>query len=163
MSPVALESVESVASREAPAIACDVFISYSRRDSIFAQKLYKALSSYTPPAGLGLPRQRLRVFFDQTDFTGVDYSESVAQHLRQSAKLLVVCSPNARAHSKYIGDEIRLFVGAHGARNVIPLLLAGIPNNEAAVGHEAELAFPRPLCDALEPPLARDFRGFEQR
>src|ERR1700687_1078849 len=102
MSPVALESVESVASREAPAIACDVFISYSRRDSIFAQKLYKALSSYTPPAGLGLPRQRLRVFFDQTDFTGVDYSESVAQHLRQSAKLLVVCSPNARAHSKYI-------------------------------------------------------------
>ena len=48
--------------REAPAIAYDAFISYSRRDSIFAQKLYKALSSYTPPAGLGLPSQRRRVF-----------------------------------------------------------------------------------------------------
>jgi hypothetical protein len=52
----------------------------------------------------------------QNGLHGVDYSESVAEDLVQSAKLLVVCSPNARAHSKYIGDEIRLFVGAHGAR-----------------------------------------------
>jgi WD40 repeat protein len=148
---------------DAPTAAFDVFISYSRRDSVFAQKLYKALTSYTPPPGLGLQQRRLRVFLDRTDFTGVDYSQAVVQHLERSSKLLVICSPNARAHSKYVDDEIRLFVRSHGSQHVIPLLLAGIPNNEAADGRETGLAFPPALCEAIGTPLARDFRAFDDR
>src|SRR3954465_1949024 len=114
-----------LATETAAAVATtyDVFISYSRRDSAFATKLYKALSSYTPPADLGLPSRRLRAFLDRSDFTGVDYGQAVVQHLERSAKLLVVCSPNARAHSKYVDEEIRVFVRSRGAQHVIPLLL----------------------------------------
>jgi len=148
---------------EAPASAFDVFISYSRRDSAFAARLYKALTSYSPPAGLGLPSRRLRVFLDRQDFTGVDYSQAVSQHLERSAKLLVICSPNARSHSRYVDDEIRTFVRSHGAQHVIPLLLAGVPNNEAAAGQDDDLAFPPALCEALGTPLARDFRGVDER
>ena len=154
---------ETRAAPDATPITYDAFISYSRRDSAFVQKLYGALSSYTPPSGLDLPARRLRVFLDKSDFTGVDYSAAVARHLERSAKLLVVCSPNARTHPKYINDEIRLFVSRRGAENVIPLLLAGIPNNEAVPGQEGELAFPDALCEALGTPLAREFRGFDDR
>jgi WD40 repeat protein len=139
----------------------DVFISYSRRDSAFALALYKALSSYRPPEGLGLPDQRMRVFIDRSDFTGVDYAEAIVRHLAESAKLIVICSPNARQNPKYINEEIRSFVARRGAANVIPVLLAGIPNNEATPELEAQLAFPQELCDALGMPLARDFRGFD--
>ncbi len=44
--------------------------------------------------------------------------------------MLVICSPNARA-SDFVSDEIRLFAEKRGGQNIIPVLLSGIPNNEA--------------------------------
>lgn len=91
-----------------PSFDDDVFISYSRRDIVFARALEKALEDYTPPKDLPVPQRHLVVFRDEEDLTGVEYNRSIRDHLKNSAKMLVICSPHARA-SKFVSDEIRLF------------------------------------------------------
>ena len=140
----------------------DAFISYSRRNREFAVRLEKALENYAPPKHSGAAQRRLDVFRDETDFTGVDYHSSLDSHLHASAKLIVVCSPDAR-RSTYVNDEIRRFAQAHGAQNIVPVLVAGVPNNEALPGHEDERAFPDALCEALEMPLAANYLNFNSR
>ena len=56
--------------------------------------------------------------------------------------------------SEYVNDEIRRFVELRGVDNVIPILLAGIPNNEATREQEVEKAFPDSLCEVMQMPLA---------
>lgn len=138
----------------------DAFISYSRKDRTFAQRLEKALKAWTPPRELGLPARHLDVFRDESDFTGTDYYTAIEQHLQRSRKLIVLCSPAARA-SPYVDDEIRRFVRLHGAGAIIPLLVAGVPNNEAGPERAAEMAFPAALCEALQMPLATSYLGFD--
>ena len=138
----------------------DVFISYSRDDAAFARLLGKALAAYTPPKGLGLPTRRLRVFRDESDIKGSEYFESIDGFLRRSRKLLLICSPSAR-NSHFVDDEVRRFVEVRGAAHVIPLLLAGIPNNEVAPGQENLQAFPDALCAAMALPLAVPYRDFD--
>jgi WD40 repeat protein len=138
----------------------DAFISYSRKDRAFAQRLEKALKSWTPPPELGLPARNVDVFRDESDFTGTDYYAAIEQHLQRSRKLILVCSPAARA-SSYVDDEIRRFVRLQSAGAVIPLLLAGVPNNEAGPERAAEMAFPAALCEALQMPLATSYLGFD--
>jgi hypothetical protein len=59
-----------------------------------------------------------------------------------------------------VNEEIRLFVEANGGNNVIPILLEGIPNNEASPDQEAEMAFPEALLEIMRMPLAIGYRGF---
>jgi hypothetical protein len=138
----------------------DAFISYSRKDRAFAIRLQKALASYTPPRDLPLPHRRLQVFRDEEDFTGAEYYQSVDRHLNDSNKLIVLCSPAARA-SRFVDDEIRRFARARGPEHIIPLLVAGVPNNEATPEQQGEMAFPDALCEAMAMPLAADYRGFD--
>ncbi len=140
----------------------DVFISYSRIDSAFVAVLEKALRRYKPPKDLLAPQGRLNVFRDTEDFTGTEYSAAVALHLHASHKMIVICSPNARA-SQWVNDEIRRFVQTHPAADIIPVIIAGIPNNEAKAGNDAELAFPQALVEQLSMPLASDYRGFDPK
>ena len=91
-----------------PSFAYDVFISYSRRHIVFARALERALEDYSPPGDLAVPQRHLVAFRDEEDVTGVEYNSSVREHLNSSAKMLVICSPHARA-SKFVSDEIRLF------------------------------------------------------
>jgi WD40 repeat protein len=144
-----------------PTFIHDAFISYSRRDTRFAAALERALKRYRPPKGLSAPPRRLNVFRDQEDFTGVEYSEAVARHLRGARRLVVVCSPHAR-QSEYVNDEVRLFAESHAATDIVSVIIAGVPNNEAPPGHEAA-AFPAALCERLAVPLASDYRGFDAR
>jgi len=144
------------------ALRHDAFISYSRRNADFARRLQKALEDYTPPADLPVPQRPPRVFRDESDFTGSEYFQAVAVHLADSAKLILLCSPAARA-SSYVDDEIRRFVAVHGAQHIIPVLVAGVPNNEAQPGQEGEMAFPAALCEVLAMPLAADYRGIDLR
>lgn len=139
--------------------ANDAFISYSRKDIEFAKKLEKALEDYKPPKDLNVPQRNLVIFRDESDFTGVEYEESVEKHLKSSKKMIVICSPDA-CKSKYVNDEIRRFAEARGAEDIIPVLLSGIPNNEATPGYEDEMAFPEALCEVQKMPLAADYRGF---
>jgi hypothetical protein len=140
-----------------PEPAFDPFISYSRPDIDFARKLERALEAYQPPSGLQVPRRRLRVFRDEADFTGVKYFEAVDQHLRQAAKLLVLCSPAARK-SPCVDDEIRRFANHKGAAEIIPILIDGIPNNEAGQSAEDQKVFPDSLVELLQMPPAIEYR-----
>jgi outer membrane protein assembly factor BamB len=143
-------------------MAHDVFISYSRKDREFAIRLQKALANYAPPRDLSLPRRRLDVFRDEEDFTGAEYYQSLDRHLNNSGKLIVLCSPAARG-SQFVNDEIRRFAGKKGAENIIALLVAGLPNNEATPEQQAQMAFPDALCEAMKMPLAADYRGFDAK
>ena len=138
----------------------DAFISYSRKDIVFTRALEKALKSYRPPRDLGLPDRHLRVFRDEADFPGGEYTEAIRRHLGAARKLIVLSSPAARA-SRYVDEAIRLFAELRGADSIVPVLLSGIPNNEAGVGDDANLAFPESLCRAMPVPLAADYRGFD--
>ena len=137
----------------------DAFISYSRSDRDFAAALEARLERYRPPPDLGRPTRHLEIFRDEQDFTGADYTTAVERHLLASRKLIVVCSPAARA-SAYVAQEIRMFAAAKGSEHIITLLLRGIPNNEQTGSDDRELAFPDALCEVMSMPLAATFRGW---
>jgi len=143
-----------------PEIFNDAFISYSRKDKAFAVAIEKALESYKPPRDLKVPQRHLVVFRDESDFTGVEYHGALAKHLGASAKLIVLCSPNARL-SEFVNDEIRQFASLRGAANIIPVLVYGIPNNEAGPGQEQDKAFPEALVQTMTMPLASSYLGFD--
>jgi WD40 repeat protein len=160
VSPGPIGPLRSASAEDAAAETVhDAFISYSRADRDFAAALEVRLERYRPPRDLGRPYRYLEIFRDEHDFTGTDYTIAVERHLLASRKLIVVCSPAARA-SGYVAQEIRLFAAAKGAEHLIPLLLHGIPNNERTEGSDAELAFPDALCDVMSMPLAATFRGW---
>ena len=138
----------------------DVFISYSRKDREFAARLQEALGKYKPPKGLNLPQRNLVVFRDEEDFTGVEYHASLEKHLKNSREMIVICSPHARKN-QYVNDEIRRFAQERGRENIIPVLVSGIPNNEAKPEQEGEKAFPEALYELMEMPLAASYFGFD--
>jgi WD40 repeat protein len=144
------------------AIQFDVFISYKHEDKEFAAKLQKTLSRYKPPAGIDAPRRTFKVFLDESDMAGVEYFDAVDKALRGSAKLIVICSPEAR-NSDYINDEIQRFVKYKDAKSIIPVIIRGIPNNEATEDNQDKRAFPSALCDALKMPLAVDYRDYNRK
>ncbi|MDX2034317.1 MAG: TIR domain-containing protein [Blastocatellia bacterium] len=136
----------------------DVFLSYSRKDKEFAIRLEEALESYRMPKSLKNLAPQLNVFRDEADITAADdYYRAIDQHISDSSKLVVICSPDSRK-SKYVGDEIKRFIQSRGAQDIIPVLARGKPNNEAA--NEDEMAFPEPLCENRMP-LAANFVGQE--
>lgn len=140
----------------------DAFISYSRQNEPFGSKLEQALESYKPPKQLNVPQRYLDVFRDKTDFITGEYSVAVENNLRRSAKLIVICSPEARS-SHYVNDEIRRFANIRGARHIIPVLFSGVPNLEARPGQEDQMAFPEALCEVMEMPLAANYLGYDTR
>jgi hypothetical protein len=140
----------------------DAFISYSRKDKEFAARLEKALRNYKPPKGLNLARRNLVVFRDEEDFTGGEYHASLQKHLNNSRKMIVICSPHSRK-SDFVNDEIRRFAQERGKENIIPVLISGIPNNEAKPEQEEEKAFPEELCKVMEMPLAASYIGFDPK
>lgn len=138
--------------------AFDVFISYSRKDRDFAVRLENALESYRFPRSLKSVKRNLNVFRDEADIVASeDYHRTIKEELAGSAKLVVVCSPDARK-SKFVDDEIRRFIENHGEEDIIPVLVRGKANNETP--DENEMAFPAALCENRMP-LAANFLGWE--
>ena len=135
----------------------DAFVSYSRGDGVFAEKLVEALENFTPPPDLSIPQRPLKIFRDVSDLTGNEYFSAIESELRSSRKLILLCSPLAR-QSSFVDDEIRRFIQAQGAQNIIPVIVNGLPNNEATGEQSALMAFPQALCDALPLPLAVPYR-----
>jgi hypothetical protein len=139
----------------------DAFVSYSRKDKPLAVLLERRRRRYTPPSGLPVPKRRLNIFRDEEDFTGTEYYQAVGRHLQGSRKLIIICSPNARA-SSFVNDEIQRFTQVHPAEDLIPVLIAGSPETTSAAD-DADMAFPAALCEHLELPLASDYRGFDPK
>src|SRR5262245_61405036 len=140
----------------------DAFISYSHKDRAFSRRLEQELGRYRPPRDLRVPQRSLRIFRDEADFTGGEYHEALDRNLRDASKLIVICSPNS-ASSDYVTEEISRFVEYRGKEHIVPVLLDGVPNNEARSEDAGRKAFPEQLVRLLPMPLAADYRGFDSQ
>jgi len=100
----------------------DAFISYSRKNEDFAAKLEQALENYRPPKGLKAPHRRLNIFRDKHDFKVGDYHKNLENSLMSSAKLIVICSPEARS-SQFVNEEIRRFATLKDSKGHLEKLL----------------------------------------
>ena len=137
----------------------DAFISYSRRDLDASDKIERDLESFPLPREIRkrLGRRNLNVFRDISDMTGNRLDPALEQHLEQSRTLIVLCSPAARG-SRYVSLEINRFAQLRDAEHIVPILVAGGPNNDPTVD-VADWAFPDSLEGALgSNPLAADLR-----
>ena len=110
------------------------FISYSHRDSAWCDWLHKALESYRVPRDLvgrlspegPIPRDLRPVFRDRADFSAGPLREQTVKALQGSQFLVLIASPSSAA-SRYVGDEIRMFVELHGEKRVLALIVEGEP------------------------------------
>src|SRR5688500_19419116 len=93
------------------------FISYSRKDKVFAALLEKALEAYRHPSP-DKQTLKLEVFRDEEDFAGSEYTKAIHKHLSEAGKLIVICSPAARA-STYVNGAIRMLAELHGSGNIV--------------------------------------------
>ncbi|MDZ7587874.1 MAG: TIR domain-containing protein [Parasphingorhabdus sp.] len=141
--------LDQIAGKDSQPAGFAAFLSYSHADAGVAQRLHRKLESYRLPRKMRRNGQiRLgRIFRDREDLpAATDLSESVKAALRDSAALVVICSPNAKA-SPWVAKEITLFREIHPDRPILAALITGEPAN----------AFPEPLSDGAEP-LAADLR-----
>src|SRR5688572_13875728 len=89
--------VKDEAAKQQPSYVFDIFLSYSRVDRDFAAKFERALENYRYPKSLKQVKRSLNVFRDESDIAAAeDYHRAIDQHLNSSAKLMVICSPDAR-------------------------------------------------------------------
>jgi tetratricopeptide (TPR) repeat protein len=130
------------------------FISYSHSDADWARWLHARLETYRLPGDVaqfvptGERKRRLGpIFRDREELpASEDLSGSVRAALAQSAVLLVLCSPEARA-SRWVAREIEVFRELDPRRPVLAAIVRGEPAG----------AFPAPLLEGREP-LAADLR-----
>src|SRR5262249_18180019 len=94
------------------------------------------------------------------DATGNRLPEGISRALEESKKLVVLCSPASRERP-WVNEEVQQFKQQKGADHILPILLAGCPNEEAELrGVPGEAAFPPAVTAALGPqPWAPDFRS----
>jgi WD40 repeat protein len=93
------------------------FISYSSKDAAFTRRLHRALEAYGIPKSLGAfdligngkPNRIYPVFRDREELPTGQLDDLIKASLAGSAKLIVVCSPNA-AQSVWVGKEIEHFL-----------------------------------------------------
>jgi eukaryotic-like serine/threonine-protein kinase len=128
------------------------FISYSHADRAWADWLHRALERYRVPyrlvgtataAGL-VPRRIAPVFLDRIELAATtDLDSTIADALRASRSLIVICSPAAVASPRVI-QEIEAFHDLKQGR-VLCLIVAGRPNAEERGVPAVEECFPLPL------------------
>jgi tetratricopeptide (TPR) repeat protein len=113
------------------------FLSYSHTDAGWARWLHATLEGFRIDKDLvgrgtatgRIPRTLRPVFRDREDFTaGHILNLQTVAALDVSAALVVLCSPIS-AKSRYVNEEIRLFKSRHPDRPVIPVIVAGVPND----------------------------------
>jgi len=111
------------------------FISYSHTDTKWASWLMRQLENYSVPrrfqgraAPIGVVDRRIApVFRDRDELpTTNDLGETIRAALRESATLIVICSP-ASAKSRWVQEEITAFKRLHGERGVFAFIVAGEP------------------------------------
>ena len=139
----------------------DAFISYSWGNLDVADKIERDLERFPLPPKIRrrLGRRHLNVFRDENDLTGNVLDAALEHHLEQSRTLVVLCSPAAR-RSENVTYEIKRFAELREAGQIVPVLIAGGPNNDASVDPRSgrsptrsamcSAAFPsRPTCAAI--------------
>ena len=111
------------------------FISYSHADTAWATWLVKRLENFRVPerfqgltAPIGKVGARIApVFRDRDELpTTSDLGETIRNALRQSATLIVICSP-ASAQSRWVREEILTFKRMGGSAKVYAFIVGGEP------------------------------------
>ena len=133
------------------------FISYSHRDSAWADWLHRALESYSiPPRLVGLttsagviPASLAPIFRDRDELpSATNLSRKVGEVLAQSACLIVVCSPHS-AQSHWVDEEVKAFQRLGRADRIYCLIVDGEPGAAAWPGREHD--------ECLSPALKQRF------
>lgn len=138
----------------------DAFILFAMDDQAFAEHLEKILRRYKPPEGLDLTPEYLHIFRDEPELAGSEYYSAIEKQFERARKLVVVCSPAAR-RDPHLNRQILRFAEMHGGGNIVPLLIAGVPNHLAGQQQSQAAAFPEALYRIAENPSAIDYSGFE--
>ncbi len=129
------------------------FISYSHKDSKWGDWLHAALERFRVPRGMGPygGKRIYPVFRDREELpTATDLSRTITGALRESACLIVICSPSA-ARSRWVNEEILEFRRLGRSGRILAIIVDGEPN--ADVSREGGLeCFP----EALRHPLGSD-------
>jgi hypothetical protein len=109
------------------------FISYRHmpRDRAWAIRIMRDLETYRTPKALrvsALPERVGRLFRDEDEIpASSDLSDQIKDALKRSDNLIVICTPDTPA-SLWVRREIELFQEMGKGDRVIPLLIAGEPN-----------------------------------
>ena len=111
------------------------FISYGHADAVAARTLARAIEGYRLPARLSadpkraFPKRLFPIFRDRDEFSSsADLGVAIAEALKRSRALVVVCSPAAKA-SRWVNEEIRTFREHHGYERIYAALLDGTPES----------------------------------
>ena len=129
------------------------FLSYSHRDSKWADWLHRALETYRPPKSLigtttvagTVPRRLIPIFRDREELaSATELGAVISAALQDSACQIVICSPDA-ARSRWVNQEILAFKRLGREDRIFPLIVAGEPNASGLPGREAEECFPPAL------------------
>jgi eukaryotic-like serine/threonine-protein kinase len=125
------------------------FIAYSHQDEVWAKWLHRALEAYRVPAHLvgtttavgTIPRNLAPIFRDRSELpSAADLGRTVNEALRQSASLIVICSPRS-ARSNYVNDEVSAFKRLGRPDQIFCLVIDGEPNASDLPGRELEECF----------------------
>ncbi len=134
------------------------FLTYSHRDSGWADWLHDSLENYAiPPRLIGLatkagviPARLAPVFRDRDELpSATDLSARVSEALAQSACLIVICSPHA-AQSPWVDEEVRTFQRLGRSDRIFCLIVEGEPGASAWAGREHDECIPPALRAARE-------------
>ena len=129
------------------------FISYSHRDSKWADWLHKGLETYRPPKALigtstvrGVVPKRLAPLFRDRDelASATDLGTVISEALQQSACQIVICSPQA-AKSKWVNEEIIAYKRLGREDRIFCLIVGGEPNATDLPNRAEEECFPPAL------------------
>ncbi len=132
-----------------PTFRYRAFISYSHQDKSWADWLHKALETYRIPSRLVgtqtaagiIPRRLAPIFRDRDELaSATDLGRMVNEALRESANLIVICSPRS-AGSRWVNEEVLAFKRLGRSERVFCLIVDGEPNASELPGREAEECF----------------------
>lgn len=109
------------------------FISYSHQDAIFGDWLHKQLETFSVPRSYIGSQGRIGrisnnlfpIFRDREELpTATDLGEVIDNALKNSASLIVICSPRS-AKSLWVDQEITNYKEIHGSSNIVALIIDG--------------------------------------
>jgi WD40 repeat protein len=112
------------------------FLSYSHTDRQWGDWLHKALETYRVPRRLAgrdsrdgkIPARIFPVFRDREELpVSSDLSANIAEALRESRYLIVICSPRS-AQSRWVGEEIKTYKKLGREDRILALIVDGEPN-----------------------------------
>lgn len=107
-----------------------VFISYAHEDSQVALWLHRAFETYRLPSGVRLPTGAAAVigarpfypcFLDREELRGGELSEQIADALRHSRNLIVLCSIHS-LDSAWVDREVAEFLKTNPVARIFPVL-----------------------------------------